>query len=245
MKHPIALITLSLFIVFARLWFAIDAVEARSSDAITQQVHLKPCFRGNELSWSLGTLKQYERGAEVTKVYESLLTRARFSSGCRTEVIDAVIKSLEQVSTDTTDQNEKFLFWQHGAGLLGELKATEALDLLIANIDLTDGWSASITEYHVPALAAILRIGVPAIPKLEIALRNDAVPYRRKLAALCIASIGGGHARRALTSALPGESDPCVKRFLQLSLQAFDNRAKPNHISSELNGKWFSAFYCL
>lgn len=48
----------------------------------------------------------------------------------------------------------------------------------------------------------------------------------------------------ALKSAKQSETDPCVKDFLNLSLQAFDNKAKPNHISSELNGKWVAAFYC-
>jgi hypothetical protein len=66
-----------------------------------------------------------------------------------------------------------------------------------------------------------------------------------KIAALAIAYIGGGWARRALTNALPGETDPCVKNFLRVSLKAFDNKPKPNHISSAQNGKWLSALYCL
>jgi len=124
------------------------------------------------------------------------------------------------------------------------LKATEALDLLIANIDFTDGWSASISEHHFPALAAILRIGQPAIPKLQIALNNDSKPHRRKFAAFGIAYIGGAQAKTALKGAMSGENDPCVKNFLKVSLQAFDNKAKPNHIRSELNSKWLAAFYC-
>jgi hypothetical protein len=94
-------------------------------------------------------------------------------------------------------------------------------------------------------LVAILRIGAPAIPKLENVLKNDFVPHGRKFAALGIAYIGGGQARRVVASALPGESDPCVKKFLEISLQAFNNKARPNHLSSKLNGKWLSAFYCL
>jgi len=127
--------------------------------------------------------------------------------------------------------------------MLADLKATEALDLLIANIDFTNGFESSLNDF--PALVAILEIGAPAIPKLQIALKNDSVPHRRKFAALCIAYIGGDQARRALTNALPVETDPCVKKFLELSLQAFDNKEKPNHISSALNGKWLAAFYCL
>ena len=184
-------------------------------------------------------------GPDVAKVYESFLTKARTSPACRTEVIEVLIRAMEQASKETTNQNERFFLWQHGAGLLAELKATEALDLLVAHIDFTDGWSASISQFHSPVLVAILQIGSPALPKLEVLLKNDSVPDRRKFAAFSIAYIGGAEAREALSTALPGETDPCVKNFLKLSLQAFDNKKKPNHISSALNGKWLGAFYCL
>lgn len=131
-----------------------------------------------------------------------------------------------------------------GASLLGELKATEALDLLIANIDFTDGWSTKISEHYTPALVAILRIGQPGIPKLQTVLNNDSLAGRRQFAAFAIAYIGGGDAREALKSALPRETDPCVKGFLKVSLEAFNNKERPNHVSSALNGKWLSAFYC-
>src|SRR6185503_20598483 len=102
--------------------------------------------------------------------------------------------SMEQTTNPAPNQYENYLLWQHGASLLADLKATEALELLIANIDLTDGWSTSISQSHTPALVAILNIGTPAIPKLQIALNNDLVPHRRRLAALAIAHIGGRQA---------------------------------------------------
>ena len=123
-------------------------------------------------------------------------------------------------------------------------QGAEALDLLIANIDFTDGFSTTISESHFPALVAIVRIGQPAIPKLQAVLSNDSESDRRKFAAFCIAYMGGDHAKMALKTALPRETDTCVKRFLQISLTAFNNKEKPNHISSALNGKWLGAFYC-
>ncbi|HKY44638.1 MAG TPA: hypothetical protein VJM50_16225 [Pyrinomonadaceae bacterium] len=244
MNRGILLGTSLLLIVPALVWLAIDAVEARSSETITQSVRVARCFQDTELSKSLATLK-LQGGPELVKVHESLLSKARTAPGCRTQLVQALISNMAQATDPAGNQYENFYFWQSGASLLADLKATEALDLLIANIDFTDGWSASLSKYHFPALAAILEIGLPAIPKLQIALRNDPVPHRRKFAALCIVYIGGAQARRALTSALPGETDPCTKKFLQLSVQAFDNRTKPNHISSALRGKWGSAFYCL
>jgi hypothetical protein len=242
MKRAILLVPSLLVIVPTLVWPALDATEARSLQTITPSVRFARCFQNNELSESLATLK-LQGGVDVTRVSENLLTKARNAPRCRTQVVQALIRGMEQATNLTTNQYENYFLWQHGASLLAELKATEALDLLIANIDITDGLSTSLS--HCPALVAILRIGEPAILKLQTVLSQDAEPVRRNFAALAIAYIGGGQARRALTTALPSETDPCVKNFLRVSLQAFNNRAKPNHISSELNGKWLSAFYCL
>jgi hypothetical protein len=243
--NSILLVIYWLVIVHAPFYLLVHPVEASfSSERITKSVRFAQCFRDAELSERLATLK-LQGGVEVAKVYESLLTKARTSSECRTELVYALIRVLQQANHVRTDPNDEFFLWQHGAGLLAELKATEALDLLVANIELSSGWSSSISPYHLPVLAAVLSIGLPAIPKLEIVLRNDSDPARRKFAALAIAYIGGSQARRALTGALQGETDSCVKNFLRVSLQAFNNKTEPNHISPALNGKWLSAFYCL
>jgi len=243
MNRTVLLVTFLLIIVSSNIWLAIDVVDARTSGMITQSIRSARCFHDTELRESIATLKQ-QGGADVAKVSESLLTKARTADGCRIEVVQALISSMAQSTNPTTNQYENFFLWLHGASLLADLKATEALDLLIANIDFTDGWSASISESHFPALVAILRLGQPAIPKLQIVLSNDSESHRRKFAAFCIAYIGGHQAKAALKSVLPLETDPCVKGFLQVSLQAFDNKTKPNHISSALNGKWLAAFYC-
>jgi hypothetical protein len=243
MNRTIFLVTFSLVVVSAVIWVAIDAVPGRSSETITQSVGSARCFHDTELRESIATLKQ-QQGTDVEKVSESLLTKARTANGCRIQVIQTLISSMAQATNPTTNQYENFFLWLHGSSLLADLQATEALDLLIANIDFTDGWSASISESHFPALVAILRIGQPAIPKLQIVLSSDSESHRRKFAAFCIAYIGGGQAKKALKGALLREKDPCVKGFLQVSLKAFDNKTKPNHISSTLHGKWLAAFYC-
>ena len=243
MKRTIFLVMFSLIIVSVVIWGARDPVNAEISETIPQSVGSAQCFHDTELRESIATLKQ-QGGADVAKVSESLLTKARTANGCRTEVVQALISSMEQATNPTTNQYENFFLWLHGASLLADLKATEALDLLIANIDFTDGWSASISESHFPALVAILRIGQPAIPKLRIVLSNDSESNRRKFAAFCIAYIGGDQAKMVFKSAVLRETDPCVKGFLEASLKAFDNKVKPNHISPTLNGKWLAAFYC-
>jgi len=237
------MLTYLLIVVSAVVCLASEAVAARTSKTIMHSAFSGRCFYSTELNENIATLKQ-QGGADVAKVSESLLTKARTANECRTEVVQALISGLAQATNPRTNQYQNFFFWVHGANLLTELKATEALDLLIANIDFTDGWSASISESHFPALVSIIRIGQPAIPKLKKVVARDPASYRRKFAAFAIAYIGGSQAKRALTSALPNETDPCVKNFVRLSIQAFDNKAKPNHISSGLNGKWLSAFYC-
>lgn len=241
MSRTIFLIMFSL-VISAVIWVSAP-VKAGVSGTITQPVGSVGCFHDTELRESIATLKQ-QVGADVAKVSKALLTKARTTNGCRIQVIQALISSMAQTTNPATNQYENFFLWLHGASLLAGLQATEALDLLIANIDFTDGWSASISESHFPALVAILRIGQPAIPKLRIVLSNDSESSRRKFAAFCIAYIGGGEAKMALKSALPRETDPCVKGFLEASLKAFGNKAKPNHISSALNAKWLAAFYC-
>jgi hypothetical protein len=236
------LITTRLLIVCAFVLLAIDAVEARTPQT-TQSVRFTRCLNGAELHKSLDALK-LQGGDTVYKAAESLLTKARTVPGCRTQIVQALISSMALATDPAANKYENYFLWLHGASILADLKATEALDLLITNLNLSDGWSTSISEAHVPVLVAVLKIGLPAIPKLQIVLSSDPQAYRRNFAALAIAYIGGTQARRALTNALPGESDPCVKNFLRISLQAFDNKAKPNHVSSALNGKWLSAFYC-
>jgi len=241
MNRAILLLMFGLVIVPRCL--TIDSVTAHSSETITKSVRFAQCFQDAELSEILATLK-LQAGPERVEVYKSILTKAKRTPQCRTQLVQALISSMAQATNPAANQYQNYFLWENGASLLVDLNATEALDLLVANINLTDGWSTSISQSHSPALVAILRIGEPAIPKLQIALRNERVPHRRGFMALAIASIGGGQARRALTSALPDETDPCVKNFLQVSLEAFDNKTKPNHISSALNGKWLSAFYC-
>ena len=230
-------------IVSAGMCLATNAVDARTSLTTTHSVGSAPCLQDTELRESIAGLKQ-QFGPDLWKVSESLLRKAKVGSGCRKQIVEALITTMAQTTDPKGNQYENFFFWLSGASMLADLKATEALDLLIANIDFTDGWSIQLTENHTPALAAILRFGVLAIPKLQIVLMGDTVLSRRQFAAYAIAYIGGAQAKTALKSALPRETDPCLKKFLEVSLKAFNNKEKTNHISSALKGKWLGAFYC-
>jgi hypothetical protein len=227
--------------IWLLVWPIMDVAGTRAPENLTHEVRSARCFRDAELGENLATLK-LQTGPEVARAFRVLLARAKTSHECRTQVVQALIGGMDQASKSLTSPYENYFFFEKGARLLAKLRATEALDLLVANIDLNDGYPSSLDDF--PALVAIFKIGEPAIPKLQVVLISHSNPGTRKFAALAIAYIGGSQARTALTSALPRETDPCVKKFLEVSLQALNNKLKPNHISSELNGKWLGAFYC-
>jgi len=182
MNPTVFLVLFGLLIPPVSFGLQIEAVPNCSSRTTMQPVRFARCFQDAELSESIDTLK-LQAGGEVAKVYGSLLNKARTVRGCRTQLVQALINSMAQATDPTANHYQNYFLWENGASLLAELKATEALDLLIANIDLTDGWSTSISQSHFPALVAILKIGVLAIPKLQFVLSNNSGPHRRKFAA--------------------------------------------------------------
>lgn len=240
MKHATSLVVLCIVLTPTVLWLRTDVVKARATEPITELVRLSRCFADGELNERFGALRL--QGSELTKAFRSLLAKARTSPECRTTMIQELIKGMEQARKTLDNTYDDYRFFDNGASLLAELKATEALDMLVANIDVNDKYGSGLDDF--PALVAILKIGRPAIPKLRTLLNNDSEPGRRKFAALATAYIGGVQAKRALAAALPHETDPCVKKFLAVSLRAFDNKERPNRVSSALNGQWLRAFYC-
>jgi len=179
MNRAILSITLALLVVNGSLLKS-HAVKTFSSETIPKSVHFEQCFHDAELTDSLATLK-LQGLAEVSKVSVSLLTRARNTPGSRAEVVRELIRAMERTPNPIRNQDENYFLWVHGSALLAELNATEALDLLVANIDLSDGWSASISQEHLPALVAILRMGEPAIQKLQLFFETTQSPTSEDL----------------------------------------------------------------
>jgi HEAT repeat protein len=107
--------------------------------------------------------------------------------------------------------------WTSAAELLGELKATEALDALIECIDCTNG-IGGLSTYRYPALRAIIMIGQGATPKLKEALNNER-PTTRKYAVLALAEIGGAEARKALEDAASTEQDGETAQIIKMVLR--------------------------
>jgi HEAT repeat protein len=167
-----------------------------------------------------------------------LKDESKTSPACRTKVISALMFAMDKPDLDFTRDRSSYFLWLYGSHLLGDLQATEALDLLISHLDLDDGFF-STSMNHQPALDGVIKMGTAAIPKLDYVLKRDPKATKRHAAVYCIATIGGREASKALKEALSTESDQCVRRFLQISLESFDDESRIKDRAA-----WFSGYFC-
>jgi hypothetical protein len=187
-------------------------------------------------------------GSEASQAAKVLLERSNASQGCRKQVIDALIQAMDKPHLRFVSDRRSYLLWLNGSAILGDLKAVEALDLLIDHLDLADG-SFSASMIHQPAVLGVKAMGVLAVPKLGIALRQHASRNVRLAAALCLADIGGEEAVSVLTQALGTESDQCIRRFITLSVTTSDDETKSKPKvgtvdDADLLGQRLVAFRC-
>jgi hypothetical protein len=160
-----------------------------------------------------------EDWAEAQKTRTVLREYSKESPGCRHEIIEALTKTMAKPNLNFVTDQFTYRLWVHGSMLLGDLKAVEAIDLLIDHLDLSDG-SFSSSMVHQPAILGLTGMGRVAIPKLGTALRQSTNRDVRLAAAFCLADIGGQEAMDTLRQALTTESDQCVRRFISLSIES-------------------------
>lgn len=172
---------------------------------------------------------------EQEKIKNLLIRQGRRSSSCRTRVISVLMRAMDK-------PNPGLYVWLFGAEILPALRAVEALDLLIANLQEHDGTPFPLS--HHPAMTAVGRMGVLALPKLITALRESPDADQRRHVVFCLTWIGGPSARRALSKSLPRETNKCTKFFIESSLRALSNKQKPNHIVEPDRLKWYGSFLC-
>jgi HEAT repeat protein len=198
------------------------------------------CVSKNDLSAAIKSLASGLDDQQLTQVRQVIIDNAKRSEKCRTEVVNALMTAMDKPNLDFEHDTESYNTWSYGAGFLGELKATEALDLLLAHLNATDGLSPN----HFPVIGGVINMGPVAIPKLSEVLKKNPDRYMRRSAAFCIADIGGSAATNSLHDALSNEADQCNRKFLDISIKALENRQKPNQITADDRAEWYSAFYC-
>jgi len=149
----------------------------------------------------------------------AILQLAEKSSECRAEIVKALMQAMNQPDLDFIEDRPSYYLWSRGAAILGKLKAVESLDLLIDHLDQNDGqYSASMV--HLPAFQGVKAMGAVAVPKLSQALRQNNNRDIRLAAVLCLFEIGGQDATEALKEALKSDSDPCVRRLIELNFES-------------------------
>ena len=151
--------------------------------------------------------------AETQKhVPERLLEIAGRSPEARRNIIDRLIRVLEDPAT----KEEPMLHhhWVTAVGVLKELKAIEAIDVFIENLDQPDPFDNGISLHYRPVVRAIVEIGQPAVPKLIAALSHPKPTIRREAIA-ALDQIGGEEAAKAITQASLQETEEEVLEILR------------------------------
>lgn len=151
-----------------------------------------------------------------------LLRLAKKSASLRSQVIEALLQVLRDPRTRQPGGTRA---WYSAASLLGELKAIEAVPILVANLDFNDG-TIGLSLAHFPAAQAVTKIGKPAVPHLSKALFNSNRLIRQN-AARALGEIDDKRAVEPLTEALKTESDPQVRHHIQSALSRLTDMSKP------------------
>lgn len=189
---------------------------------------------------------------QVQKAKTVLVNIAHKSNDCDGEVVRALMEAMDKPNLDFERQLSSYYLWREGSQLLGELKAIEALDLLIEHLDATNGFHSASMVFQ-PAMIGVRTMGKAAVPKLALALKQNPKPSIRMAAAYCLADIGGDAAMDALAEALEHESNRCVSNFIRVSLNTFRYKSKNGiafdtkapQADEEARRKWLLAFQCV
>ena len=211
-----------------------------SAALVAERTEMNFACLADEISTNLRLISSGQSSSQQINAQSRLIDDAKKSSECRKRVISAVMQAMDDPRTDLSQDRPSFFLWHYGAEILSTLKAEEALDLLIAHLDVHDGTLFPL--HHHPALVNVIRMGAIALPKLEAVLRQSENPNSRHYAVFCIAEIGGSDAKRILSEALSSESNKCVRNFIRASLDALDSSSL--QIAPERRTKWYVAYLC-
>jgi hypothetical protein len=208
-------------------------------ESATLAAEPRACVSKQELAVTIERFSSTQSFRELEAARVRLMNSAKLSGKCRRAVVSAIMAAMDKPQLDAY---RDFNLWRYGSHLLGDLKATEALDLLIKNLSFTDGSSINVTHY--PAMEGVIMIGQPGISKLGSALRRNAETSYRFNAVFCIAQIGGREATQELRRALSSEPDLCIRRFINVSIEVLNNSGAAGKMTVQDRDKWFVALSC-
>lgn len=105
--------------------------------------------------------------------------------------------------------------------ILAAVRASEAIPLLIENIEYYRSPVNSFSLHHYPMAIALVQIGPPADAQLADSLASKD-PQRRQLAAEVLGEIATSAAKKELRSALAAEQDSWVRHVMESALAHAD-----------------------
>ena len=174
-----------------------------------------------------------------------LVEIANESAESRSQVVETLVRLLEDPGSK--EESDPAYRWTAAVRVLGELKATEAINVLVQNLNET-GESALSRGYR-PVVGALRKIGKPAVPRLIEALSSDQATirseatsalallgqpafdeieeallngsaYAKEGAAMALAFNGGRRARSNIQRAIQRETNPESLAKLKDALEA-------------------------
>lgn len=248
-----AVVALLILIPFAEVWSNNLNLPSDSTDisTFTSDYDHECRDKSDNIRIAVQSLASGEY-SEIELARNTLLDHAKHSTACRKAVIKNLMESMDKSNIDLQKDLKSYVIWREGSQLLGELGATEALDLLILHLDLTNGFH-SYSKVFQPAILGVREMGPVAIPKLASALLQDSKPRIRIAAAYCLTAIGGPSAMDALKEAQKREADQCVARFISISLTTFSYESKGRVLFNDeapqanehARRKWLNTFDCV
>lgn len=152
-----------------------------------------------------------------------LVTLARQSPASQARVINRLIEVLED-ARDIMDKS-RYQTWYDAAEIVGELRAVEAIDVLVKYLDFTDG-VVGFPLANRPAVNALVGIGKPAVPNLISALLEREGTRIRINAAEALGFIGTRQARKGLQRALVSEQDKSAVCEIGRALSLISRRGR-------------------
>lgn len=127
------------------------------------------------------------------------------------------IVKVSEGPTELWKSQPRFFEWKEATDILGTIKATEAIDVLIDCLDCNNGPS-DLGPGRYPATLAIIKMGDQAIPKLAFALEEKTLGVRYR-AAQALYLIGVDSAKAVLEKAVRNNKNAqttnVIKAFLR------------------------------
>jgi hypothetical protein len=171
----------------------------------------------------IGKLSTKDFG-EIYSIRDELIRTADGDASARSEIIKKLL-SIASEDPSIRTSPEQYNSWEGSVLILGDLRAHEAIDILIACLNCNDGTGSLNVAATYPAFDALAKIGQPAIPSIENELvKTPVVPSNiRYLSVLLLLRIGGQKERQFLRRLLDTETDSLVKKEIRNHLS---NRGK-------------------